>query len=44
MWRCNECLITTEQGLFLWTRSPMTKDDPPHVFRPIKDNELWEWI
>ena len=36
-------VMTTAQGLFLWTRSAMTKDDAPHEFRPIKDDELWRY-
>lgn len=43
-WRCGELLMSTDKGLYIWTRSAMTKDDKPHEFRAIKDNELWEWL
>jgi len=40
-WRCNELLIETPQGLFVWTSWASPRR---HLFYPLKDNELWEWI
>jgi hypothetical protein len=40
-WRCNELLIRTEHGLFVWSSHYSSRG---HVFYPLKDNELWEWF
>ena len=39
-WRMHEGLMTTAQGLFLWTDHSHPGN---HKFVRVLDNQLWEW-
>ena len=38
LWRLNECLIHTPQGLYIFKWFTDRRE-----FRPLLDDELWEW-
>ena len=42
-WKCNEILCYWRGTYWRWTRSPMTKDDPPHIFEPLTDEHKKGW-
>lgn len=42
-WKCNEILMYWNGEYWRWTRSPMTKDDPPHVFERLTDEHKEGW-
>lgn len=44
-WKCNELLYYWRGEYWRWTRSPMVKDDPAHVFESLGEfTDLTQWI
>lgn len=42
-WKCNEILMYWKGEYWRWVRTPMTKDDPPHVFEILTDEHKEGW-
>ena len=42
-WKPNEILMYWNGEYWRWTRSPMSKEDPPHVFEKLTDEHKEGW-
>ena len=43
-YKANEILYYWRGTYWRWTRSPMTKGDPPHVFEELTEEHREGWI
>lgn len=42
-WKTNEILMYWNGDYWRWTRTPMTKEDPSHVFEKLTDEHKEGW-